>query len=198
MPDNDLVPSLLARPWRQPFRAALEGSSMQEVGDEIRLALAAALRQHGGCPGLEQLAYAARYAAVYADLPAWDRARQRFLDINGRQVLAQIMAREGDALLGASADELRAMRDEEACRRLTVGGLKRWVDECMWGRARDLLLETYDTYDRARAFERAATDSASLPGMAERLLAHPTGDGLRAPARALKPRETASLLYEEL
>jgi len=198
MPDNDLVPRRLLRPWRQPFRAALEGDKAAEVGDEVRLALAAALRDNGGCPGLEQLGRAARYVAVFGDLPAWEQASRRFLDLNGRGVLAQIMVREGDALLGGHVDELRAMRDQEACQRLAIGGLERWVDERMWGRARDLLLEQYEDFSRTRAFERAATAHASIEEIADRLLAHPTGDGLRAPNRAVKARETVSLLYEEL
>ena len=198
MPDNDLVPRLLARPWRRPFQAALDGGPVAEVGDEIRAATAAALRDGDGCPGLEQLVYAARYAAVFGDLPSWDRAYREFLNRNNRTVLAQTMAREAEHLLASDRDGLIASSDEDACRQVAEGGLRRWVDERMWGRVRDLMLGHYGTYDAARRFELAANDHASLPELADRLLKHPEAAGLRAPDRKVRPRETASLLYEDL
>ncbi|PTL58603.1 hypothetical protein [Paraconexibacter algicola] len=198
VPDNDLVPRLLPRHWRRPFQAALDRASAAEVGDEIRAATAAALRDAGGCPELEQLAYAARYVAVFGDLPAWEQAQRRFLDINGRNVLSQTMAREAEHLLARDRDGLAAMSDGEACRQITEGGLSRWVDERMWGRGRDLLLEQYGDFDEARRFEAAANAHASLDELADRLLRKPDGDGLRAPDRKIRPRDTQSLLYEDL
>jgi hypothetical protein len=198
VPDNDLVPRLLPRHWHRPFQAALDGVSAAEVGDEIRAATAAALRDADGCPGLEQMVYVARYAAVFGDLPAWEQAHRRFLDINGRNVLSQTMAREAEHLLAGDRDVLAAMTDEEACRQVAGGGLGRWVDERMWGRGRDLLLEQYGTFDEARRFEIAANSHASLHELAERLLRNPDGNGLRAPDRKVRPRDTQSLLYEDL
>lgn len=198
VPDNDLVPRLLPRHWRRPFQAALDGVPAAEVGDEIRAATAAALRDADGCPGLEQLVYAARYAAVFGDLPSWERAYRGFLDMNGRGVLAQTMAREAEHVLAGDRAALAAMTDQDACRTVAEGGLNRWVDERMWGRARDLLLEQYGTYDEARRFELAANAHASLPELAERLLNSPDGAGLRAPDRKVRRRDTASLLYEDL
>lgn len=198
VPDNDLVPRLLPRHWRRPFQAALDGAPAIEVGDEIRAAASAALRDANGCAGLTQLVYAARYAAIYGDLPSWERAYRAFLDRNGRSVLAQTMAREAEHLLASDRHELAAMTDQNACRQVAEGGLNRWVDERMWGRGRDLMLEQYGTYDGARLFELAANAHASLPELASRLLNNPDGSGLRAPDRKVRPRDTASLLYEDL
>lgn len=169
-----------------------------EVGDEIRAAAAAAIRDANGCPGLEQLAYAARYAAVFGDLPSWERARRLFLDLSGRSVLSQTMAREAERLIAGERDTLAAMTDEDACRQIAEGGLGRWVDERMWGRGRDLLLEQYGTFDETRRFELAANAHASLDELAGRLMRNPEGHGLRAPDRKVPSRETESLLYEAL
>jgi hypothetical protein len=198
MPDNDIVPRILNRHWYRPFQAALDGMPAADVGDEIRSAVAAALRDAGGCLGLEQLVYAARSAAVFGDLVGWERERKKFEDKNGRNVLARTMANEAENRLGVDRDGLAAMRDEEACRVIAEAGLERWVDERMWGRGRDLLLEQYGTYDESRRFELAATEHASLPEMAERLLKRPDATGLRAPGRKLARRPTASLLHEAL
>lgn len=198
MPDNDLVPSRLGRHWSRPFRAALEGVNAAEVGDEIRAAAAAALRDADGCPGIVELACAVRDAARSGDVTAWERAAREFLDRNGRSVLAQTMVREADGLLCTDRDGLAIMGDPDVSRDVAGGGLRRWVDERMWGRGRDLLLESYGTFDDARRFELAANDQASLLELAERLIARPDAAGLRAPDRKVRPHPTSSLLHEKL
>ncbi|MDQ6803899.1 MAG: hypothetical protein M3065_02775 [Actinomycetota bacterium] len=198
MPDNDLVPTRVARHWRRPFRAALEGVNAAEVGDEIRAATAAALRDAEGCPGIAELARAARDTARSGDLGGWDGATREFLDRNGRSLLAQTMLREAEGLLGSDREGLAIMGDRDVSRDVATGGLRRLVDERMWARGREVLLERYETFDDTRRFEVAANEQASLPELAERLLTRPDAAGLRAPDRRLRPRPTSSLLHEEL
>lgn len=198
MPDNDIVPRRLGRHWTRAFRAALHGVNAAEVGDEIRAAVAAALRDAHGCPDVDRLARGARDAAVYGDWGAWERVVQSFLIANGRSAVSLTMVREAEGLLASDRDGLALMSDQQASLTVAEGGLRRWVDERMWGRGHDLLLERFVEFDAVRQFELAATAQASLPELAERLLARPDGDGLRAPQRKVRPRPTSVLLDEEL
>ncbi len=198
MPDNDIVPRRLGRHWTRPFRAVVDGVSAAEVGDEIRAAAAAALRDASGCQDLDRLGRAARDVAVYGDWAAWERTVQTFLITNGRSAVSLTMVREAEGLLASDRDRLALTSDREVSTAVVEGGLRRWVNERMWGRNRDLLFERFGDVQDIRRFEVAATDQASLGELAARLLARPDAVGLRAPDRKIRPRPTSVLLDEEL
>lgn len=175
-----------------------EAVPIDVVADEFRTAVPAVLRAINGCPGIDDVARALRDAALYGDEAKWQAAQKTFLDTNGRHTLSLVICRVANGLLGADSDALGSMTDRRVAQDLARVGLEEFVIHEVFSRGRHILVNAFATAPEERAVEREVLGLAGLDETAERLLLHPDGQGLRAPASKLTRLATDQLLNLDL
>jgi hypothetical protein len=182
MPDNDRFPRAIRAQWREVRRLALSVDEPARVGDLSGKAVAAVLRSQGGLPGLQELARDARDALVFGHGEVAEIA-DAFVDRNGRIALARYVREELQILVSLTPGDVRGMSDAELASAVGSKALRRLVKGELWSRSRDELVDRCGSVASAYDYEQRCLDSTPCEGVVKSLLAHPDGDGLRAPRR---------------
>jgi hypothetical protein len=199
MPDNDHVPRCVRGVWRRAARAGLRGLAATEVGDELRLALAAAARAAAPDPA-GQLARALRDGAVWNEPEIWSRASSTYLENAGRSDMAYALVREGDAMCELRGGELAGLSEHDVAVELVSGGLRRLADAGLWAHEemlRGLVSTNHKTPDQARRYQQSCLDHAQIEQLAEQIVSKP-GTQIRAPRSRLARPTTEQILDEEI
>jgi len=199
MPDLDRVERCLLPSWRPSYRLLKGGHPPEEVGRAALKALAEALRNHGGAPGLYEFAGAIAdsdrgvldprsFAAMVQTI------QQHFQGRHGR-----LMA---DSALGAVASGRLAFLEGPAHERIAKRFCEDLLSHSLFARARSFLVgKRFRSLSEAVQFEaqvRAAIDT-ELSSLAKRLTKNPAALGLRAPNyRGVRRKSTSELLNEPL
>lgn len=197
MPDRDWYTLNVARNWRGAARRVEEGTSLPRVGDLALRALARTLRETGGVPGLDDFAGIVReYAAGRKTiLEAFSALRQANLLAGGSQLTqfakqaaeSTIMAIDRHEAKGDPTHEIRCRFIECAFEGLLFGPARwRWIPS------------RFGTYKEAHDWQLqcVAFMAPRIGKLAQALVRHPSGAGLRAPSRVSPQERTADLLYQ--
>jgi hypothetical protein len=186
MPDDDRIPTSLTAPWKKVLRCLRSRRPAEETTDAVAAAMAATLRDVHGVPGLPDIALrmqeaAARGAAGQSRVPGSADARCHVpTDVAERAAagFAATMRSELALVSPGTATLLLAKR--------VVAGLAYHygLDRIGPLLAAEGVYSTRELQDLFR--EVLASDQISK--LAKRLLARPTGEGLRAPDRRRRVR----------
>lgn len=193
MPDNDRFPRAVRAPWKDAQRLAFALDTPLRVGDRSAKAIAAVLRQDGGCSGIRELAMTVREAALYGPGLLRNQADE-FVDRAGGRGLARSIRAEAQLMLSTQPGELQRMSTEQVAHELTVRGLRRFAEAEMWSRGRDTLIDVLGSMDRVHDYEQRCLDATPLDGLARSIL---TGGRVRAPKRRAPAVATEDLLNED-
>jgi hypothetical protein len=199
MPDNDIVPRAVRGVWRRAAKAAIGGLSASEVGDELRLALAKAVRDDAP-PSAGPLVVALQESVAFRESERWERAVADWVDRCGRTDLAFAIVRQGEMLREVRRDEIGAMSDAQLETALVGDGLRRWVDMRVFGPERMLSLlvdQRLASPAEARRYQQACLDHASIDEIGAQLV-RGEGDGVRAPRTKDARPPMADMLNEEV
>ena len=195
MPDNDRFPRSLGRRWRKPFRLAMAVDAPEHVATEMTAAMAGLLRDTGGCPGTKQLAVQLRDIALYGEGDG-QQILAEFRAQAGRSLLAEKICDEAEVFLETRASLAQVMTDDDVRHSVVEGGLSRLADAEMFSRGHDQLFDKHGSLRAVTDYKDGCLERMQLGGLADSLVAHPDGDGVRAPARKNVP-ETTDLLNED-
>jgi hypothetical protein len=196
MPDLDLVPRGLTRGWRRPYRIATAGGNASELADAVGKATAATLREVGGCPRLPEVLALFKRTLHRKDLSKWEKASSdvRTENLSGH---LDLLIEAGNRLF-QSEGILEDFSEDQAAIRLVEEFLVCSIDSYFFGRIRNALIkERFSTVSEFEDFRRAVLDDIDLTELARRLLRHPDGTKVRAPARSRKDA-TVILLHEPI
>jgi hypothetical protein len=199
MPDNDHIPRGVAGIWRRAARAGLSGLPSAEVGDELRLALSATVRD-ADLPPAGDLGRALRDSAVWRDPSIWETEADRYLQRAGRSDLAFALVNQGEAMLEGRSQELAAMPEQTVAQELAANALRRVVDARVWGPAGMLpaLVSTgFESPAEARRYQESCLDAAQIPDAAEQVV-RKWGSHVRAPRSTAERPTTAQMIDEEV
>jgi hypothetical protein len=184
MTDQDFWPRSVPGEWKKVGRAIAGATSEDVIARFRQQALAASLRQNGGCRLFEEIADALE-TNLYGSPERWQSAvddirRRSGFDVHTRCALDAAMAlrERPDALLFAGSDELRQQLAERTVVRLS----RRYEDTAV-----------------RRVTGEAPTmpptlDDESVRYFARALRERPDGAGIKAPRRQRKRAGTAALL----
>ena len=199
MPDNDHIPRGVAGIWRRAARAGLSGLPCAEVGDELRLALSAAVRD-ADLPPASGLGRALRESAVWRDPSIWQTESERYLQRAGRSDLAFALVNQGEAMLEGRSQELAAMQEQAVAHDLTASALRRLVDARVWGPAGmlpALVSSGFQSPAEARRYQESCLDEAQIPEAAKQVISR-WGSQVRAPHSTAERPTTEQMLDEEV
>src|ERR1700728_1093662 len=199
MPDNDHIRRGVARVWRGAARAGLSGLPCAEVGDELRLALSASVRE-ADLPPAGDLGRALRDSAVWGDASIWEAESERYLQRAGRSDLAFALVSQGEAMLEGRSQELAAMPEQSVAQELATNALRRVVDARVWGPAEmlpALVSAGFESPAEARRYQESCLDAAQIPDAADQVV-RKWGSHVRAPRTTAERPSTAQMLVEEI
>jgi len=199
MPDNDVVPRNIKRPWRKAARAAIARHPVEDVGDECRIAIAQLLRSESP-PAAGGLARALTESAAQDDARPWERAKQEYLTASSRSSVAVRLVSEGDRLLEVRSEDLASSSHQDVEQSLIAGGLRRHAEAALWGSQQmieAMVQEPGIDPAEVRAYETGCLDHAQIPELARRLATR-DGKEIRAPATRAPRPDTGAMLDEEV
>jgi hypothetical protein len=192
MPDDDRIPRSLTAPWQRVLRCLRGRRPTEETAAVVTIALAATLRDVHGVPDLPVIAIRMQEAAatgtvLQSRVPGSTDAR--------RHVPTDVAERAAAGFAATMRSELALVSRHQAAlllARRVVAGLAYHYG---FDRIGPLLAAdgVYSTRELQDLFaEILASDQVST--LAKRLLARPTGEGLRAPARHRVRRSLKDLI----
>jgi hypothetical protein len=196
MPDDDRFPRGVRSQYRRSCELVLALDEPARVGWQLTHDIAAALRKDGGLPGALQLGQAARDAALY-DAGSLAEPADRFVDDAGRSSLARAVRDEAHVALSRRPGDLREMSDSQATRELLRPAIGREAVAQVFSRAFNDLVDAFGSPQAADAYVRDCLASTNLDGLADAVMRHPDGHGLRSPATSYRPPTTEDLLDQE-
>lgn len=186
MPDDDRIPTSLTAPWKKVLRCLRSRRPAEETTDAVTTAMAATLRDVHGVPRLPDIALRMQEAAVSGSVsqsrvPGSTDARCHVpTDVAERAAAGFAATMRSELALvspGAAAQML--------ARRVVAGLAYHYgLDRIGPLLAAEGVYSTRELQDLFR--EVLASDQISK--LAKRLLARPTGEGLRAPDRRRRAR----------
>jgi hypothetical protein len=196
MPDDDRIPRYLTAPWRKVLRCLQARMPAEETTDALTSAIAATLRSVHGVPELPGIAARMQEAAVgttaiQSRIPG---------SAGGRLHLPTDVAERAAAGFAATMrSELALVSPTQAALLLARRVIAGLAYHYGLDRIGPLLAAdgAYSTRELQNLFaEILASDQVSK--LAKRLLARPTGEGLRAPARRRVRRPLEELVNTPL
>ncbi len=159
-------------------------------------ALADTLRRAGGCPGLGAIAEAAergRAATAVTDVQLAGQVALR--KVRGMPAQQHVQAALDSARSLVSTGDLDGLRGEQVQRRVAMSFLERLIRANLLDRITPKLMQQPGrSLDDLVPYMDHCIDQADLQALADRLLAHEDGRGLRAPSRRGPRRSTRELL----
>jgi hypothetical protein len=183
MPDDDRIPKTLTGPWKKVLRCLRNRRPADETADAVTTALAATIR---GVPGLPDIALrmqevAANETVGGSRVPASEDAR--------RHVPTDVAERAAAGVAATMRSELALVSPGTAALMLAKRVVAGLAYHYGLDRIGPLLAAegVYRTSELQDLFsEILASDQIST--LAKRLVARPTGEGLRAPDRQRRTR----------
>jgi hypothetical protein len=166
------------------------------MADAVGKAIAATLREGGGCPRLPEVLALFQRTLHGSDLSKWEKASGdvRAEDLSGH---LDLLIEAGNKLLQVEGI-LEDFSEDETAIRLVEEFLVCSIDSYLFGRIRNALMkERFTTVSEFEDFRRAVLDDIDLTELARRLLRQPDGAKVRAPARSRKDA-TVILLHEPI
>lgn len=181
MPDDDRIPGYLTAPWRKVFRCLQGREPAERTADAVACALAATLRTVHGVPGLEGITAQMQEAGAggivgQSRVPDSEEARRHVPTDIAERAAAALAATMPEVLALVSPDQAALMLAERVVADLAYHyGLDRIAP----------LLVAEGAYDSSELHGLLAEilGSEQISKLAKRLLARPSGTGLRAPRR---------------
>lgn len=186
MPDDDRVPTSLTAPWKRVLRCLKGHRPVEETTDAVASAMAATLRDVHGVPRLPEIACRMREAAIGE--PAGRSRVPGSADVR-RHVPTDVAERAAAGFAATMRSELALVSPSTAALMLARRVIAGLAYHYGLDRIGPLLAAegAYSTRELQDLFsEILASDQISK--LAKRLLARPTGEGLRAPNRRQRAR----------
>ena len=188
MPDDDRIPRTITAPWKKVLRCLRNRRPADETTDAVATALAATIRGAHGVPGLPDIALhmqevAANEAVSGSHLPGSADAR--------RHVPTDVAERAAAGFAATMQSELALVSPAAATLMLAKRVIAGLAYHYGLDRIGPLLAAegVYGTHELQDLFsEILASDQISK--LAKRLVARPTGEGLRAPDRQRRTRRS--------
>lgn len=181
MPDDDRIPRYLTAPWRKVLRCLQGREPAERTADVVAGALAATLRFTHGVPGLPGIAAQMQAAAAGCRV-----TQSRVPDSRAarRHVPTDVAERAAAALAATMREELALVSPDQAAVMLAERVLADLAYHYGLDRMAPLLVADggYDAPE-LRALLAEVLASEQITKLAKRLLARPSGAGLRAPRR---------------
>lgn len=196
MPDDDRIPTSLARGWRKVLRYLQGREPADRTADAVTRALAVTLRATNGVPGIRGIAACMQDAAAAGPVAA---SRVPGSAEARRHVPTDVAERAAAALAAGMPGELALVSPPEAALVLARRLLGDLAFHYGFDRMAPLLTAdgTYDAPElRSLLAEILASDQVSR--LAKRLLNRPDGVGLRAPSRSRPRMAPENLLHADL
>jgi hypothetical protein len=191
MPDGDYLAWRAGARWRKVANLLKSGASSVEIEDALASAVANSIRASGGVPRFSAVVDTVRQAAAIGDgqsaviaIPSSSRdgVVGRLLDEAARALVATMQT--GMNLVSPmAATELLADRLLD---RIAMAGLDHMVPE--------LIAEGHYTMPQLRELLARLSDSKPMATLRDRFIRHPSGEGLRAPARRTPAKPLGELL----
>jgi hypothetical protein len=186
MPDDDRIPKTITAPWKKVLRCLRNRRPADEATDAVATALAATIRGAHGVPGLSDIALHMREVAANGAVSASHAPGSA---VARRHVPTDVAERAAAGIAATMQSELALVSPGAA----TLMLARRVVAELAYHYGLDrigpLLASEgiYGTHELQHLFsEILASDQVSK--LAKRLVARPTGEGLRAPERQRRTR----------
>jgi hypothetical protein len=193
VPDQDVIPHSIRGAWRRPYRALTSGYSAEDVGRTVTRALVASIRKEGGMPWAPVLAAGIEQSRAAGSREPWEAARRQALRRSGGVAGLRLALEQAEGLL---ADETgRPATDAETA--LVMTTLEREVEARVLAPARRELVERLGGYEAEQEYEHSVLDYVPIQQIADSVIQHRDGKGLRAP-RQSRRKSTAELLEEPL
>jgi hypothetical protein len=188
MPDDDRIPTSLTAPWKRVLRYLRGQRPVEETADAVASAMAATLRNVHGVPGLPEIAHRMQEAAAggtagHSRVPGSADAR--------RHVPTDVAERAAAGFAATMSSELALVSPAAAALMLARRVIAGLAYHYGLDRIGPLLAAegVYSTHELQDLFsEILASDQVSK--LAKRLIARPTGEGLRAPDRRRRVRKS--------
>lgn len=193
MPDQDVIPRSVRGPWRQPFRALAGGRAVEDVAHTVTTAVVASIRAEGGMPWAHGLSTGLERSLASGSRLDWELARSEALAQSGGRAGLRLALEQGEVILADPAG--RMATDAETA--LVMGTVERTVQARVLAPARAEMVNRLGDYASEQRYERAVLDQVPVRQIAEGVIRHPDGKGLRAPSRRGKG-STAELLDKPL
>ena len=186
MPDDDRIPTSLTAPWKKVLRCLRSRRPAEETTDAVTTAMAATLRDVHGVPGLPDIALRMQEAAASGTV---EQSRVPGSADARRHVPTDVAERAAAGFAATMRSELALVSPGTAAlmlsRRVVAGLAYHYgLDRIGPLLAAEGVYSTRELQDLFR--EVLASDQISK--LAKRLLARPTGEGLRAPDRRRRAR----------
>lgn len=193
MPDQDVIPRSVRGTWRQPYRALAGGYSAEEVGRAVTKALVASVRKDGGMPWVPVLAAGIEQSLATGSREPWRAARRQALRGSAGGAGLRLALEQAEGLLADETDS-HAIDAETA---LVMNTLERVVEARVLAPARSELVERLGGYEAEQAYEHSVLHHVPIQQIADSVIRHPDGNGLRAPRQGRR-KSTAELLHQPL
>jgi hypothetical protein len=197
VPDDDVIPRRVPRHWKKAARMAGGTGSAEEVARRLTLALAATLRESGGCPGLG--AIGAGLAKSVRGESEWRIEEARLREELGDHSHIATALRIARTLAESRSGGLAGLSDTDVKQMLATEVLTRLTARNFFGRIRPgLAAVRFKSFEDAQSFERDCVAAMPMNSLAQRLLAHESGEGLVAPPSGQPVEGTAALLHKPI
>ncbi len=188
VPDNDIVPRRIRRPWKPAAELAIGGKAADLVVDECGRALAREIRESGLAPAVVDLAKALD-AAVSAGRPEpFYAAAEVLRDRVDVSPLASSVLAEGEFLLETSLNGYRDALAGGAIEPLINGSLRRFTESALFGSQemrQRMHRETGKSLSELDSYTSQVLSDLPVSEIARSMVNRPDGE-VRAPARTAK------------
>jgi hypothetical protein len=194
MPDDDVIYTRLVRGWHRAGKLFQSDAPAEEVADAVSTALCDTLRRLGGCPGLPEMISALEGSLRAGNGSSWgEQAKQLVRRANGH-VHTRLLREVCRGLLASAPEALRQLGSDALKQRVTSEFVSRLAVHHLFSRLRPESWEKRGRLSLARTREQECRQALPITAIARRLLAHPVGIGLRAPARRHVQSSTEEML----
>jgi hypothetical protein len=188
MPDDDRIPTSLTAPWKRVLRCLQGHRPVEETADAVASAIAATLRDVRGVSRLPEITHRMREVAASGSV---DRSRVPGSTDAQRHVPTDVAERAAAGFAATMRSELALVSPAAAALLLAKRVVAGLAYHYGLDRIGPLLAAegVYSTRELQNLFnEILASDQISK--LAKRLIARPTGEGLRAPNRRRRVRRS--------
>lgn len=196
MPDNDIVPRRIRKPWKQAAELVIGGHSIDKVVDECGRALAAELRGAALGPAITELANALDAAVATRQPEVFYAAMERFRRSVSQSPFVPVLLAESEHLLERGLSGHFDEFQEGSVQILVDGSLRRFSEGALFG-PEEMLKRVHQATGLSTADldKYKAEILASLPvSELTKSIVRP-GGLLRAPMR--RSRATTSEMLDE-
>jgi hypothetical protein len=197
VPDNDIVPSRIRRPWKPAAELAIGGQAIELVADECGRALAGDLRESGLAPSVVGLA-ASLDSAIASGQPELFYAAAEQLRVGvGVSPLASAVLVEGERILETGLNGYRDDLEGGAIRALVDGSLRRYSESALFGSEemlKRMYRETGKSISELDDYKAGILGNLPITELGQAIVRSSDGE-LRAPAR--RARSSTSAMLDE-